>query len=369
MDQATIIRRLMGLRERRAVNQEDLSRALGFADRQTLSAIETGKRAIAPAELASAAQFFGVSVDYFTDPLELAGEGAFSWRESNGDVTGLQQFQEQAGRWIATYRHLGKLRGTTVNSALVRVALTAKSSFEAAESEGEAVGRALGLGEIPADTLATALEDKLDTLVLLADTLPGISGAACQLGPLNTIIINRHESASRRAFDMGHELFHLVTWRDMPPPHLDPGNRITAPRARRIETLADSFAAGLLMPKASIDAYLIGRPVPKAEAELPRWLREGALRFHVSGPAFKWRAVSLGLIPKAVATRVADPALRTTDGTAPPPRFSRKFAEMIGWGIAEGALSIRKAANVTGISIDELAALFDEHGLQAPFDL
>ena len=97
MDQATIIRRLMGLRERRAVNQEELSHALGFADRQTLSAIETGKRAIAPAELACAARFFGVSVDYFTDPLELAGEGAFSWRESNGDVAGLQQLLQRGG--------------------------------------------------------------------------------------------------------------------------------------------------------------------------------------------------------------------------------------------------------------------------------
>lgn len=369
MDQATIISRLLGLRERRAVNQEDLSRALGFGDRQTLSAIETGKRAISPAELASAARFFQVPVDYFTDPLELAGEGAFSWRESNGDVAGLQKFQEQAGRWIATYRHLGRLRGTTVNSALIRVALTAKSSFESAESEGEAVGRALGLGEIPANTLAAALEEKLDTLVLLADTLQGISGAACQLGPLNTIIINRHESANRRAFDMGHELFHLVTWRDMPPPHLDQGNRAMGKRARRIENLADCFAAGLLMPKASVDAFLVGDPVPGTEDDLPPWLRRGALHFQVSGPAFKWRAVSLGLISKAAAIRIPDAGLRTVDGAPTPPRFSRKFMETIGWGIGEGALSIRKAAYVAGISIDDLAALFGEHELPTPFDL
>ena len=46
MDQATISRRLLGLRESRAINQDELSRALGFNDRQTLSTIETGKRPI-----------------------------------------------------------------------------------------------------------------------------------------------------------------------------------------------------------------------------------------------------------------------------------------------------------------------------------
>ena len=141
MDQATIARRLLGLRADRAITQEELSRALGFNDRQTLSTIENGKRPITPSELVSAARFFGVSVDYFTDPFELAGEGAFSWRENNGDVGGLQEFQKRAGRWIATYRHLGRLRGVTVNSALIRVDLTAKSSYEAAAEQGEAVGR------------------------------------------------------------------------------------------------------------------------------------------------------------------------------------------------------------------------------------
>jgi len=368
MDQATIARRLLGLRADRAITQEELSRALGFNDRQTLSTIENGKRPITPSELVSAARFFGVSVDYFTDPFELAGEGAFSWRENNGDVGGLQEFQKRAGRWIATYRHLGRLRGVTVNSALIRVDLTAKSSYEAAAEQGEAVGRALKLGDTPASKLVTALEEQLDTLVLLVDTLEGISGAACQLGPMNIVIVNRNESAGRRAFDLAHELFHLVTWQFMPPPHVDSGNQ-QASRGRRIEQLADNFAAGLLMPRALVDAFVAAHPAPKEENNLPQWLRMGASRFQVSALAFKWRMTDLKVISKAAAARVDDRHLRMADSSPKPALFSRKFLEMIGWGIDEGAISVRRAAEVVDVSVDGLADLFSDHGLQAPFDL
>ena len=138
---------------------------------------------------------------------------------------------------------------------------------------------------------------------------------------------------------------------------------------RRIEMLANNFAAGLLMPKALIEEFLVGRPLPEREADLPQWLREGAGRFQVSGSALKWQMKNLKLIPAATADRIDDALLRMPNGEVPPPRFSRKFVDMLGWGISEGALSIRKAANVAGISIDELAALFGEHGLQTPFDL
>lgn len=369
MNQATISRRLLGLREKSATTQDDLSRALGFKDRQTLSTIEMGKRPITPAELVKAASFFGVPVDYFTDPFELAGEGKFSWREKNGDAGGLQQFQERAGRWIATYRHLGRLRGATVNSALIRVDLTTKSSFEAAAEQGEAVGRALGLGDTPALDLVAALERQLDTLVLLVDTLDGISGAACQLGPLNIVIVNRNEPASRRAFDLAHELFHLVTWQQMPPPHLDMGERINSRSGRRVEQLADNFAAGLLMPRPLVETFVSSHPVPKTENDLPQWLRMGANRFQVSAQAFKWRVVDLKILSRAKAERVDADSLRMADSSSKPAQFSSKFIEMIGWGIDQGALSVRKAANILDLSIDELSRIFQAHGIQAPFEL
>ena len=369
MDHTTARRRLHALRERRRVSQVDLARALNFKDRQTLSDIELGKRAIAPSELVRAASFFQVSVDYFTDPLELAGEATFSWRKSNGHDADVASFEESAGRWIATYRHLGRLRGDTVNSSLMRVALTAKSSYEEAEAEGQAISFALELGAIPASSLVHALEERLDTLVLFVDTIPGVSGAACQLGPLNAIIINRREASGRRSFDLGHELFHLLTWSDMTPPHLEAADGKIGKSFKRIETLADNFSSGLLMPEAALKEYVASNPLSRDLDDLVSWIRLGAAHFRVSGQALKWRLVNLGLIARTTADQIADHSVRASIEETVPPRFSRKFVELLGWAIDHGHMSVRRVADVVGMTVEDLADLFSEHGLRTPFDL
>jgi len=43
--------RIKALREQKGLSQEDLARAFGFKDRQTLSAIETGERRVTAEEL------------------------------------------------------------------------------------------------------------------------------------------------------------------------------------------------------------------------------------------------------------------------------------------------------------------------------
>lgn len=370
MDQATIRRRLHALREQSNISQTALSQVLGFNDRQTLSDIELGKRNVAPAELIRAAEFFGVDTGYFTDPFELAGEARFSWRKTTGGADDLETFENRAGRWIATYRHLSRLKGESVNSSLTQIDLSSRSSFEEASAEGDAVSRTLDLGEIPAIKLASVLEEKLDTLILNVDTVAGVSGAACQLGPLNTIIINRREAEGRRSFDMGHELFHLITWQQMPPRHIE-GNGAPPARYKRIEQLADNFSSALLMPHRAVACWVERFPFPEDETELAGWLKQGASHFLVSGQAFKWRLVSLGLLRRTVAECISEAALRMDcpDDARLPARYSRRFMETLGWAIEEGHISVRRAASIIGTTVDELADIFSEHGLKTPFDL
>ena len=73
-------KRLKALRHERGLSQDDIARLLGFRNRQTISAIETGRRQIAPDELVLAVEKLGVPLDYFTDPFQLVGEGQFTWR-------------------------------------------------------------------------------------------------------------------------------------------------------------------------------------------------------------------------------------------------------------------------------------------------
>jgi XRE family transcriptional regulator, fatty acid utilization regulator len=370
MDAALIRARLKALRESHELSQEEMARQLGLKGRQTLSDIELGDRKITAQELLSAANIFGMSVDHLTDPLRLIGEGQFSWRQKNAVFDDLKAFEIKAGQWIATYRYLSRLKGESVHSALRRVALNEKSTFEDAQAEGEAIAQALDLGEVPALNLVRVVEDQLDTLVLHVDAVKGVSGAACQLDQLNTIMINRHEHAARRAFDLAHELFHLMTWDRMPPKHIE-GDHAVDKLEKRIEQLADSFAAGLLMPCDTILRVISETPLPD-EAKLPTWLAKNANKLQVSPIALIWRLVNMRRLPKTMADRIIEAkafpklaSLRTTT----PSHMSLRFVQILGWGIEQGHISVRRAASTLQITLDDLAALFKEHNLVQPFDV
>lgn len=366
MDQTTIRRRLVALREARGATQEQLATALQFKDRQTLSEIEGGGRLISISELVKAAHFFGVKPDYFTDPLCLAGEAHFSWRRTREAGEDLELFEERAGVWIATYRHLSRLKGDSTNSSLTQIGLTPKSSYEEAWAAGEAIARALELGPVPAATLADALDERWDTLVLHVDALHGVSGAACQVGAMNAVIINRRESEGRRNFDLAHEVFHLITWSLMKPQHIEGDVDLTS-RYRRIESLADNFAAGLLMPSELLQRYVYDHPVPRLVTDLNEWIRTAASVFLVSGDAMRWRLACLKHITQATAKRLDPAAIRVVEENVRPAHFSHRFVEVLGWGIEHGHITVRRAAEIVDDTIDGLAELFTEHGLKTPF--
>lgn len=94
--------RIKALREERRLSQDELARIFGFKDRQTVSAIETGERRLSANELLTAVEKLGASLDYFTDPFLLAGEGKFSWRRHpRVGVESVKAFERVASRWIA----------------------------------------------------------------------------------------------------------------------------------------------------------------------------------------------------------------------------------------------------------------------------
>lgn len=357
--------RLLYLREINGLNQEELAQKLGFKDRQTLSQIETGDRKLSSIELVRAAEIFSVSLDFFTDPFELAGEGKFSWRQSGTPPAILDEFELKAGRWIAAYRHLSRLKGEVINSGIRRIALDRKSSYEEATQEGEAMARALELGEIPSERLVEALQDRLDTLVLEVDTAQGVSGAACQLTQMNAILVNRNEPQSRRNFDLAHELFHLLTWSTMPPPRLD-----YTSSNNRVEQLAENFAAGLLMPSEVVNRLIEkGDGLPTGSA-LAGWLNDSAQKLGVSSVALQWRLVNLKAI--TVRDRVSDDLLRNNGcaiKSSAPPKFGKRFMDVIGWSLDQGHVSTRRVAKLLGVTVDELSNIFQEHSLSVPFDL
>lgn len=360
--------RMRALRQERGLSQDDMARVFGFKDRQTVSAIETGVRRVAATELLLAADRLNVPLNYFTDPFRLDGEGVFSWRQSGVGRSELAAYERTAGRWVGAYRALSAQIGK--RSPLMRRALglTRTAKVEDAVDAGERFAAEFELGDVPALQLAAAMQERLGILVLMVDAYQGISGAACRLPDLDVVLIARGEVAGRRNFDLAHELFHILTWEAMPPAHVED---VVDFGGSRVERLANSFAAALLMPKEAAESYGDWGQL-NGDGLIAR-LNSAADALSVTSSALMWRLVALGHLTRPKARALPEAALRNngrrqTEG-ARPPLFSRSFAEVLVTAIERGHLSVRRAAKLVGLPIEGLEDLFAVHGLEYVLDL
>jgi Zn-dependent peptidase ImmA (M78 family)/DNA-binding XRE family transcriptional regulator len=361
-----IARRIQALREARNLTQAALAGILGFNDRQTLAAIEAGARRVRPEELVRVAEALGVDVELFLDPYLLIGEGSFSFRAREVEESTLAAFEEQARRWIATYRELGRQTGSQPRRLGRKLELYPWSSFEDAEASAEMLWREWELGDVPAERLEDAIETQLGALMLYVDAAEGISGAASQLPGLHTILVNRRESPGRRSFDLAHELFHVLTWDAMPPRRVEPVE-VKPTKGNRVEQMAESFAAALLMPSPIVS----DRWNARGGEELPLWVGRIAAQLRVSIPALQWRLVNLGLMSKAQAQAqaVGSAPRVAAAGAGLPPLFSRRFIERVAGAVEAGRLSMRRAASLLGLSLAELADVCAAHGHPLSYQL
>ena len=356
--------RIKALREERRLSQDDLARIFGFKDRQTVSAIETGERRVSAEELLTAVEKLGASLDYFTDPFLLVGEGKFSWRRhSRVGLESVKAFERVAGRWIAANRTLAPQVGKAARSC-VSLSSSHRRAVSKRPWQQASASRRIRAGAIPAEKLPEVMERKLGILVLMVDAIDGVSGAACRLPELDAVLINRHEVAGRRNFDLAHELFHILTWDTMPPEHVE---EATEHSKNRVEQLANNFASALLMPEASLrilSALRLKATSSLGSTQRPELAGHGNRAEMATGRTEPARA--------AQAKKFRTSALRNNghDGPlgAPPPLFSKSFMEVLALAVDEGRVSARRAANLLDMTLEDFADLFARHGVEAPFD-
>jgi Zn-dependent peptidase ImmA (M78 family)/DNA-binding XRE family transcriptional regulator len=367
--QRTVGQRVKLAREDANLSQDELASQLGFKDRQTLSNVEAGKRKLTAGELVQLIQILGRKLEYFTDTFSLIGEGAFSWRAVGAAPASLDDFEAKAGKWIATFRRLGEIRGQSYSPLLQQLNLNERSSFEQAQAAGEALVADWQLGEIPAQKLREVVEDRLKILVLYVDAPVGISGAACQLPQFNTILVNRREPDGRRNYDFAHETFHVLTWNAMPPRAYDAADKYEGTKVKRVEQLANNFAAALLMPAAGLKP----RWEKRGPQDIHDWLNETASEFLVTSDALYWRLRQVGWLTQAASLDINRDRL-TWNGRSPseqtlPRLFSHRFVERLHGALQRGDLSVRRAAELLDCTIEDLEGLFGSYDFPVPFDL
>lgn len=360
--------RIKAVRESNGWTQAQLAKALGFKDRQTLSDIEIGKRSVKPTELVLISDLFDQDIGYFLDPFNIAGEAKFNWRASPQlPEKTLDDFESKAGRWIGLLRWL-RSHNLKTNPLKLCLRLHPNSSFEQAQQRAQELIDIFDLGDVPARSLAQAIETKLDIPVMFVDTnthrkMTCISGATCHLHDMSVILINRHEPAGRRHFDMAHELFHALTWDAMQPEHRESNCIEQRKGGKRIEQLADNFAAALLMPHATLKDLMTARTAPTIER-----LVSIANRLEVTPSALAWRLFNLKWIDEPTLQALkSQPGAQT--GKVLPQRFSTHFVSLLHNAIDNGRLSARKARKALGMTPDDLESLFTEYSLPVPFEV
>lgn len=93
----------------------------------------------------------------------------------------------------------------------------------------------------------------------------------------------------------------------------------------------------------------------------------------VTAVALKWRLVQLGWLTKADLAAINDAKLSTKDRPKkerPVPRlFAPEFVQRVHTALSEGDLSVRRAASLLEMTIEDLADLFKAYELPVPFDL
>jgi Zn-dependent peptidase ImmA (M78 family)/DNA-binding XRE family transcriptional regulator len=349
------------------LTQEQVSAAMGFKDRQTLSDIENGKRSVKTDELERFADVLDQEYDYFLDPFTVVAEAQYSWRASpEVPEEVLDSFEARASGWVGMLRWLRAQAPAAQNPLGFALRLDMHSTFEQAQRSAELLAQQLQLGRVPALKLAQCIEQDLDIPVLFVDAethLPrgSISGAACHLADLGVILVNRRESAVRRNFDLAHELFHSLTWERMKPEHRESNSTEARQRTKRVEQLADNFAAALLMPRASLDALID----PERQKDV-KYLADVAVQLRVSVGALGWRLRSLGRIDEATREKLAKVRGAEPAGELPRP-FSESFVKQLHVALDKGRVTARKAARTLSLSLQDLAQLFETYELSDPF--
>lgn len=371
LSQIQIGYRVKAAREAKKWKQPQLADALGLKDRQSISAIENGERALKPDELIALSDALERDIEFFLDPFSVAGEAKFSWRAAPELAEeNLNNFEDKANKLIGLLRWLRVAEKEGINPLKGSLRLNTQSTYEDARARADELVEKLNLGLIPSEHLTQKIENDLDIPVLFIDTIVDpdgntISGATCHLKDLGVILVNRNEPETRRFYDLAHELFHALTWDAMEPDHRE-SNAYEARlqgKPKRIEQLANEFAAALLMPTKSLEHF-----IEKNRINEVKHLAEVAVKLRVSAEALAYRLLNLGWIDNDTVQGLKKERQGNQSSEIPKP-FSPNFVTMLHRAIDKGKLSARKAAKTLNLNLPQLGDLFVEHSLPVPFEM
>lgn len=362
--------RLRFARERAGLTQADVREKAGIGE-SSLSEFENGKREPTLSQLSSLAAAYRRDVSFFLSTEALPTE-VVRWREK---PEGAERVEATFRQLCEHYHNLEMWCDARVACALPSVP-TPERGFNrgVVETLAVRVRRELDLGSRPGPGLLHAVEERCGLKVFHLDFEPS-GAAACTKSPSfgAAVLLNKKNPKWRRNYDLAHELFHLLTW--------DFAGSDDAPNshtwAESEEKLADSFAAGLLMPADAL-REAVGTRLRDGKLPLAA-LFEIAREFDVSVETLVWRIhVLYGGTPaekdraKGMIQRAREAASLFENRTQEvPPERPARFLSLALAALRAGEISVGRFAEYVGTTRQRAMQvveqeLGDDEGLELP---
>ena len=328
-----------------------------------LSDFENAKREPKLGQLKQLAETYHRSLAWFLDETPIARQTVL-WRERPSSPAA-EELQAILIELAERYHALETLCEQHSPMELpVPKELLGEFDDQAAQSLARRVRRELGLGDRPGQTLLRVLEEVCNVKVFHLAFQPTGSAACCvseQFGA--AVLLNAESVRWRRNFDLAHELFHLLTWKQF---RHDAGSDSQI-ASEEEEKLATCFARNLLMPEEVFREAIHAQSGPGGKLGFDG-LFEVAREFDVSIEAVLWQMVFVFRTPservqEAIAALSETVQLRDSRVSDAPPTRPVRFVALCHRAIRNGLISTGRYADYLGISRREAMKHIDQDAL------
>jgi len=361
--------RIRSARTALGFTQQKLSEEAGLPAPQVVSQIEKGEREVKAWELVNIARVLRVDIGQLLRIEEPSTRAVVLWRQQPGENRTIleAEFMQACERYALLERLCGHCGEADLPSWSEN---TTRMRYEQAELLANTTREQFGLGSRPSHALLGVLEDRYGVKVWHRRL--GIDGsAACSRGDVGAaVLLNADEVPWRRTFSLAHELFHLLTWKEVEEDA--PADDSAA--SERTEQCANAFAAALLLPADSIRRTWARRTEGGTMHEVD--IVEIAREYDVSADALLYRLQNLSLLsPEAVAKLRQNDAFRRLDRSTRPPAWAEppdppeRYVRLAFTAFQKGSLSRARLAELLGVSIADLNDTLQEYGLDERQDL
>lgn len=348
-------------RERRKISQQKLADALGWKHHQVVGQVENGDREVKAWELNEIAKFLKVKLDVLLGQKEADPEPYVLWRQKPSH--NVKIFEAKFINQCHNYSWIEELVSSEstcwISEELPRKAINLSNfTLDEAYHLSENIREKMGLGDFPANNLITVLEERFGLRFIIDEEVE--SSAACSRFSKGCfIMINGKNAEVRQNFSIAHELFHLITWNEELLKTVDQNDYLN----KFNETLANAFAAGLLIPKEKLQTEQMR--ICKKNIGIVEVIAL-ADQFQVSHEAMLYRLLNAKLITdselKELKPLMPSQVLSKTSRQEISRRLKTKYIRLIYLAYQSMKISRAKAAALLDIDLCELSDYFNEYG-------